>query len=183
MTTPTPPLAREAEPMSDAEMAALRLLAEKATPGPWHASDFCQAPATEKHPAIDTCKVRPLQRTALGSFKREDAEYIAALSPDVVLGLLATIATLKRERDEARAEGFRQGRDAAAKVMRQLREALPPLAKCSWNGACESGDQAIRALQPPKELRCAPATPAAGADTAAIPVLDGAELRGKVGDG
>lgn len=67
----------------------LKRLALAATPGPWKASDFVQAPATDKAPAIHTKKIRPLQKTALGSFTAADADYIAAVSPDVILSLLS----------------------------------------------------------------------------------------------
>lgn len=47
------------------------------TPGEWHVRVFVSAPATEKSKAIESRKISPIQRTALGSLPAGDAEFIA----------------------------------------------------------------------------------------------------------
>lgn len=72
---------------SDAH-AALRVLAEKATPGPWMFGTTKVA-----YERRIGCKVSTGWSGFMPAPERdEDAEYIAAASPDVVLGLLAALA-------------------------------------------------------------------------------------------
>lgn len=96
--------------MSDLpDLAALREKAEKATPGPWLKGDnyliggwWVIAPEL---PAREDC-----HRTIVDMVvRREDAVYVAAASPDVILAVLALveeqrarISTLEEERDKWR---------------------------------------------------------------------------------
>lgn len=98
-----------------------------ATQGDIRVRDFTQAPATEKLPAIDKCKLSPLQRTALGSFERADAEYIEFLWNHVAQGYLDAVAKCERlvqlvthvHNEVASLEDF-----DADEVMRELKQAL-----------------------------------------------------------
>lgn len=69
----------------------LERLAKEATQGMYRAKDFCVAPATEKHPAIHTVKVDPLQRRVLGSFQKADGDYLAACHPQNILTLISAV--------------------------------------------------------------------------------------------
>jgi hypothetical protein len=73
-------------PLTDAQVAALREAAEKATPGPWTAenrhSDFGPCYNTVRHASGWITDQDGIDKYA-------DARYIAEASPDVVLALLA----------------------------------------------------------------------------------------------
>jgi hypothetical protein len=95
------------------DYSELRRLAEAATPGPWY---------VQKGRSNETCgyvtrdPIEQYQRSITGwgavEHRFEDAAYIAAASPDVVLGLLSDLAAANR-----RAEGAeRERRLAVAKV-------------------------------------------------------------------
>lgn len=49
---------------------------EGVTPGPWTATPFAQAPGDAKSPPLNTWKIRPIQKTALGSMTEADARFI-----------------------------------------------------------------------------------------------------------
>ena len=87
------------------DVAELRILAENATPGPW---DYYRP-----HPnyrAYEVGQVMPggYLGEAVAATEYNDAEknaaFIAAASPDVVLGLLDRLAHMTEARDNARAE-------------------------------------------------------------------------------
>ena len=87
------------------DVAELRRLAEAATPGPW---DFYRP-----HPAYRAYSIEQVMPeghlgeavavTEEGAVE-DNAAYIAAASPDVVLGLLDRLAHMTEARDNARAE-------------------------------------------------------------------------------
>ena len=87
------------------DVAELRRLAEAATPGPW---DFHRP-----HPAYRAYSIEQVMPeghlgeavavTEEGAVE-DNAAYIAAASPDVVLGLLDRLAHMREARDNARAE-------------------------------------------------------------------------------
>lgn len=67
------------------DLAALRALAEAATPGPWRS---------------DGLRVRQHEASTFAvaqAFYKKDAAYIAACSPNVVLGLIARIEDLEEK--------------------------------------------------------------------------------------
>lgn len=108
------------------DVAELRRLAENATPGPWvhewvDGDDWW---AVYGQPTGDM--VCPEVCTMWGS---DEAAYIAAASPDVVLGLLDRLAHMREARDDARAEhlGAVQAAHHAA-ALDERRELLP------WQG-------------------------------------------------
>ncbi len=68
----------------------LKELAEKATPGPWEINEKYEqvwSPSTGNY--ISACDMEHYSKSA-------DAEYIAAVSPDVVIGLIEEIKNLGR---------------------------------------------------------------------------------------
>lgn len=79
------------------DYAELRRLAEAATPGPWH---FCRdkddCAMVTVAPGADCSTERSFIAVAAWA-DNDDAAYIAALSPDVVLGLLDRILELEKE--------------------------------------------------------------------------------------
>ncbi len=113
-TTAADAAARPAETVSETvptrheapDVAELRRLAENATPGPWtfetpkrfevHIDEF------EFH--IENVVAGNYELEDGGILKRRDRDYIAAASPDVVLGLLDDADTLIEWRDFSRAE-------------------------------------------------------------------------------
>lgn len=117
--------------MTAVDHAELKRLAEGATPGPWGAADWdddfgenkftIQATEPEKlspgKSSIWPNGVRCLRvaETIEGERPPEDAAFIAAANPAVVLALLSEIEGLKAERDDkdARLEYLRTARDAA----------------------------------------------------------------------
>ena len=112
-TTAEDAAARPAETVSESaparhetpDVAELRRLAEAATPGPW---DFHRP-----HPAYRAYSIEQVMPeghlgeavavTEEGAVEG-NAAYIAAASPDVVLGLLDRLAHMREARDNARAE-------------------------------------------------------------------------------
>lgn len=97
-------------------LAELRRLAEAATPGPWEATIFdsghskfeFEASVCTQDVGDSICRMEGLLRTTDNERYRTDgsldALYIAAASPDVVLGLLDRLAHMTEARDNARAE-------------------------------------------------------------------------------
>jgi hypothetical protein len=102
------------------DYSELRRLAEAATPGPWY---------VQKGRSNETCgyvtrdPIEQYQRSITGwgavEHRFEDAAYIAAASPDVVLGLLSDLAAANRRAEEAERE-----RDAARAEAKALRSSL-----------------------------------------------------------
>jgi Ead/Ea22-like protein len=104
--------------------AKLKKLAEKATPGPWAASD--------KHDdAIvnpDASRLRvPLYPDAFHNYsgtlvaesaKPNDVAFIAAASPDTILALLAELQEYERQADEL---------DCARRMLSRIKSRLHPL--------------------------------------------------------
>lgn len=74
----------------------LRALAEEATPGPWE-SEECFSPSCWcKWISCAPDKGMGGSIASPASIGRDDADYIAATSPDVVIALLDEIAALKK---------------------------------------------------------------------------------------
>lgn len=102
--------------MTDEQAARLRALAEAATPGPWDvrvaydADNGVVDPNTYVAPGYyDNIGIYsasadkwPAACDEYNIFERNDAAYIAAASPDVLLHLLAALDEARRERDEAK---------------------------------------------------------------------------------
>lgn len=80
--------------MDDAEIARLRELAQAATPGPWNALRPYRIGVYSARGLLVACTQRAMAQA------EDDAAYIAALSPDAVLALLA-------DRDEWKATACR----------------------------------------------------------------------------
>jgi hypothetical protein len=146
-------------PLDDRQLAEIRKLAEAATPGPWKRDatesgnwDCVIAPSVI---GADIVCVAP--RCGLDSYDlrwADNAAFIVASNPVRVLALLDALDAARRELAEAKAQGFREGVEAAAKEVEmsdigtpavQLRQrlsakvrALAPAA--GREGACECGD-------------------------------------------
>jgi len=107
--------------MTHSELDQLRDLAKAATPGPWRVE--AQGHAWQEVARVNNLEVAPPASVELAHCA-DDAAYIAAVSPDVVLGLIAEVerlrlllrestawneisrrevAMLRRQRDELRA--------------------------------------------------------------------------------
>jgi len=107
--------------MTHSELDQLRALARAATPGPWRVE--AQGHAWQEVARVNNLEVAPPDSVELAHCA-DDAAYIAAVSPDVVLGLIAEVerlrlllrestawneisrrevAMLRRQRDELRA--------------------------------------------------------------------------------
>ena len=98
--------------MTRSELDQLRALAQAATPGPWRVE--AQGHAPQQVARVNNLEVAPPDSVELAHCAT-DAAYIAAVSPDVVLGLIAEVerlrlisrkstgwhevATLRRQRD------------------------------------------------------------------------------------
>ena len=97
MTDPTP------------DLAELRRLAESATPGPWEAFGAVDGRRGERWLGVTT-DMRATESARAGDVfaaqdcTRQDALFIAAANPAVVLGLLDHLAHMREARDNARAE-------------------------------------------------------------------------------
>lgn len=137
--------------MTDEQAARLRALAEAATPGPWDvrvaydADNGVVDPNTYVAPGYyDNIGIYsasadkwPAACDEYNIFERNDAAYIAAASPDVLLSLLDALDEARRERDEAkrdarelrflweqrgeRANKAEDERDAAMALLRETR--------------------------------------------------------------
>ena len=87
------------------DVAELRRLAENATPGPW--DSYRPRPSYRAY-AVDQVMPAGHLGEAVATTQdvnaEENAAYIAAASPDVVLGLLDRLAHMTEARDNARAE-------------------------------------------------------------------------------
>ena len=107
--------------MTRSELNQLRDLAQAATPGPWRVE--AQGHAAQEVARVNNLEVAPPDHVELAHCA-DDAAYIAAVSPDVVLALLSDVerltllsrkstvwhelsrreaAMLRRQRDELRA--------------------------------------------------------------------------------
>lgn len=94
------------------DLAKLKELAQKATPGPWmecgHEQDGCACGMVYagRVPAVCTVETdSPVEGVQRGrEEKRHDARYIAAAHPQTVLGLIAEVERLRDENDMLRAE-------------------------------------------------------------------------------
>ena len=95
----------------------LRGLAQNATPGPWHQSELGYSVRCASGPVTN------------GSDRREDAAFIVAASPDVVLAMLDEIATLT-----ARVEHYQRACiTTSTEVTRVLGEALYGPTPDAWS--------------------------------------------------
>ena len=87
------------------DVAELRRLAENATPGPW--DSYRPHPSYRAYAVDQVMPAGHLGETVATTQDvnaDENAAYIAAASPDVVLGLLDRLAHMTEARDNARAE-------------------------------------------------------------------------------
>lgn len=91
------------------DVAELRRLAESATPGPWEAFGAVDGRRCERWLGVTT-DMRATESARAGDVfaaqncTRQDALFIAAANPAVVLGLLDRLAHMTEARDNARAE-------------------------------------------------------------------------------
>ena len=91
------------------DVAELRRLAEAATPGPWEAFGAVDGRRGERWLGVTT-DMRAIESARAGDVfaaqncTRQDALFIAAANPAVVLGLLDRLAHMTEARDNARAE-------------------------------------------------------------------------------
>ena len=91
------------------DLAELRRLAESATPGPWEAFGAVDGRRGERWLGVTT-DMRAIESARAGDVfaaqncTRQDALFIAAANPAVVLGLLDHLAHMREARDNARAE-------------------------------------------------------------------------------
>lgn len=92
------------------DLDKLRALAEKATPGPWRVPNHCGFGVERDIDFRDKRRAPATVVMAVGAKKeypsRPDSEYIAAVSPDVILALLdaldaagRTLANVKRRHE------------------------------------------------------------------------------------
>jgi hypothetical protein len=79
--------------MTHSELDQLRALARAATPGPWRVE--AQGHAPQQVARVNNLEVAPPDHVEL-SHCATDAAYIAAVSPDVVLGLIDEVLTSRR---------------------------------------------------------------------------------------
>lgn len=82
------------------DIAELRKVAEAATPGPWktHAIDDTSIVSADGEDVATTCDTSIVERSGAYNYERmeADAAYIAAASPDVILGLLDRLEAAER---------------------------------------------------------------------------------------
>lgn len=126
--------------MTRSELDQLRALAQAATPGPWRVE--AQGHAPQQVARVNNLEVAPPDSVELAHCAT-DAAYIAAVSPDVVLGLIAEVerlrlisrkstgwhevATLRRQRDLLLDMLVRSGvryADIARAIDRDARDAM-----------------------------------------------------------
>ncbi|MCI2958226.1 ead/Ea22-like family protein [Agromyces atrinae] len=81
--------------MTDIDYAALRALAENATPGPWFAEGLDDEPAIAHD--FDTEGHGPGHGSFIFPDKAADAEFIAAMDPPTVIALLDELERLRAE--------------------------------------------------------------------------------------
>lgn len=79
--------------MTASELNQLRALAQAATPGPWRVE--AQGHASQEVARVNSLEVAPPDSVELAHCAT-DAAYIAAVSPDVVLGLIDEVLTSRR---------------------------------------------------------------------------------------
>lgn len=84
--------------MTDIDYAALRALAENATPGPWFAEGLDDEP-TIAHD-FDTEGHGPGHGSFIFPDKAADAEFIAAMDPPTVIALLDELEAARRARED-----------------------------------------------------------------------------------
>ena len=84
--------------VTDTQLAALEKLAQAATPGPWvvYTDSNFDGHQIESEDGVERI-VCP--ETSDGVRREEDAEYIAAANPAVMLGLIDELRQARRERD------------------------------------------------------------------------------------
>ncbi len=80
--------------MTDAEINQLRDLAQAATPGPWRVEARGHAP--QQVARVNNLEVAPPDHVELSHWTI-DADYISAMSPDVVIALLDEINRLRAD--------------------------------------------------------------------------------------
>ncbi len=105
--------------MTAAELNQLRALARAATPGPWRVE--AQGHAPQQVARVNNLEVAPPDSVELAHCA-DDAAYIAAASPDVVLGLIDEVAGLRLLLREAYARHEISRREVAAQ--RRQRDVL-----------------------------------------------------------
>lgn len=75
-----------------AQHQALRKLAEHASPGPWF---VCEQPNTDGTVDLETGRIAQSEWPPAKNCEYGNANYIAAVSPDVVVGLLDLVEHLQ----------------------------------------------------------------------------------------
>lgn len=128
----------------------LEKLAKAATQGKWYVSDKVFAVKDDTFLVIASPErwiAHVLEGTPLGE---EDAAFIAAANPKVVLELIATTRQLQAERDAAHARGWNEAVEAAAKIAKNawLVSTHGTIGDADYgNAICEQAANDIRALK------------------------------------
>lgn len=105
--------------MTPAELDQLRALAQSATPGPWHVEAYGHS--AQRVAQVNNLEVAPSNDVELAHCAA-DAAYIAAVSPDVVLGLIDEVDRLRLLLRESTAWHELSRREVA--MLRRQRDAL-----------------------------------------------------------
>lgn len=105
--------------MTAAELNQLRALAQDATPGPWHVEAYGHS--AQRVARVNRLEVAPSDSAELAHCAT-DAAYIAAVSPDVVLGLIDEVDRLRLLLRESTAWHELSRREVA--MLRRQRDAL-----------------------------------------------------------
>ena len=93
------------------DIAHLKQLAEAATPGPWRAYCRDNSSTFDRSRFLQWELEGPEVPSGRGEFFGEDACYIAALSPEVVLAMIACIEAADAMRARQIAAGYITGND------------------------------------------------------------------------
>lgn len=89
--------------MNQEQRAALRKLAEEATPGPWHVFDRSVCEGYTKYFGVDSEQDSIVLWDEFGGvIARQDAAHIAAANPSTILQLLDYIETLEKDAAQQR---------------------------------------------------------------------------------
>lgn len=141
------------------DYSELKMLAEKASPGPWwidsHGMTMMSMPNLEvvfSHPA-KSIAVRNEETGNLSHWRNDwDASYIATANPKTILALLAEIEALRRERkgkvlcDLELFETLRDSANSEADEHRQCMATYRPLRQASLDSVVKKCDDLLAAM-------------------------------------
>ena len=155
--------------MTTTELDQLRALARAATPGPWHVE--AQGHASQEVARVNNLEVAPPDSVELAHCAT-DAAYIAAVSPDVVLGLIDEVDRLRlllRESTVGHEVAMLRRQRDALQVILDRRPAMNdglPEAYAAWSGEVyamearaavgEEGEHCMRTSSDPDTRRRVP---------------------------